>query len=82
MTHLPEPSKEWEQVRELYAVIDDIDSPKAQDFIQNLHDFLDPYIPFEEAVEGDCDRQFRWLNSLYERYVNGDEEAAEEWWDE
>lgn len=72
-------SKEWDQVQELYEMIDEIESFEAQDFITELFDLLDPDLPFLEQKSGQA---LKWLNSLYEQYVNGDEDAAKEIWDD
>lgn len=72
-------SKEWDQVQELYAMIDEIESFEAQDFITELFDLLDPDLPF---LDQKSEQALKWLNSLYEQYANGDEEAAKEIWDD
>lgn len=78
MDHTPE----WRMVIELMEYINEIDSDNASDFVENLYKNLEPHTPFEEQIEGDVEKQRTWLNSLFQRYVNGDLEAAQEAWEE
>ena len=73
-------TREWEMVCDLMGCRDDM-TEKASNFITKLHMFLDPYLPFREQVEGDPEKQEKWLHSLYERHMNEDEEAADDIWD-
>ena len=69
-------------VVELMDCLDDM-TDEAAKFIQKLHKFLDPYEPFLEQMEGldGGKNQEKWLNSLYEKHCNEDEEAAADIYD-
>lgn len=69
-------------VVELMEFVNEIESDKAADFIENLYQNLDPYAPFEDQMQGDVEKQRKWLYSLFERYVNEDPEAAAEIYEE
>lgn len=74
-------SEEWGMVIKLMEFINEIDSDRAAEFVENLYEHLDPYTPFEDVVEGNqesVEKQRKWLYSLYEKYVNKDPEAAQE----
>lgn len=70
-------SKEWDMVQELYEMIDDLDTHEQQEMVKTWFDNLDPHSPFLEQQTED---QQKWLYSMYERFVNGDDEAAEEYY--
>lgn len=65
---------------ELMGCLDDMTEAGAS-FVKTLHDNLDPYEPFEDQVEGDPEKQKKWLFSLYEKHINQDEEAAQDVWE-
>lgn len=71
------PIKEWELVQELIQVIDDFDNDEQRDFILSLFEFLDPNLPF---LEQQSEEQQKWLYYLHEKFVNGDEESANEYY--
>jgi len=77
-------SAEWGMVQELMLYMDEFDTDEQKQFIQSLFDNLDPYTPFCDQMEGLAggENQEKWLYSLYERYCNGDEDAAREIYDE
>lgn len=65
-------------VLELMDMVTEIDTDKGSDFVEDLYKHLDPYLPFREQQS---EEQEKYLNYLYEKFVNGDEEAAQEAWD-
>lgn len=69
-------SKEWGMVEELMAIKDEIENDNRADFVQELYDNLDPYLPFLEQMN---QRQKDYLYSIYDFYVNEDTEAFEGW---
>lgn len=77
---MKEESLEWMMVEELMGCLDDM-TEEASRFIKTLHSFLDPYEPFGDQVEGDPEKQKKWLFSLYEKHMNQDEEAAQDVWE-
>lgn len=77
---MKEESLEFMMTEELMGCLDDM-TENARKFIQTLHDNLDPYEEFSEQVEGDPEKQRKWLFSLYEKHMNQDEEAAQDVWD-
>ena len=83
MTSVPEETREWEMVVEIMDCLDDLKDSEAE-FIKKLHDNLDPYEPFLDQMEGleGGVNQEKWLNKIYEKYVNEDEEAANEIYNE
>lgn len=70
-----EKSEEWGMVQELLEMIDDLNADQ-QGFVQELFDYLDPYQPF---LDQKSEKSLDWLITLHEYYVNGNEEAFEEW---
>ena len=72
---MPLEIKEWNMVQELMEMIEDLETSKQQDFIQNLFDNLDPHESFLEQCN---QKQQDWLYILYDYYVNGNEDAFEE----
>lgn len=58
--------------------INEFTTDDSEDFVRKLYQNLDPYEPFEEQVIGDVEKQRKWLYSLYEKFVNEDEDAARE----
>ena len=76
----PEETLEWLKVEELMNHLDDL-TDGARKFIETLYGQLDPYETFESQVEGNPEKQLKWLNSLYEKHMNEDEEAANDIWD-
>ena len=70
-------------VVELMDCLDDM-TDAASTFVKELHDNLDPHEPFLEQMEGldGGKKQEAWLNSLYEKHCNEDEEAAQDIYDE
>ena len=79
-----EETREWSMVVELYNDHRDDMTEEASGFIKMLYDNLDPHEPFLEQMEG-LDggvNQEKWLNSLYEKHCNEDEEAAADIYDE
>jgi hypothetical protein len=79
MPEMPQETEEWGMIVELHEILDDLNDNQAK-FIKKLYNFLDPYEPFLEQMEGLSmgEPQLKWLHSLYERYCNFDDEAAEE----
>ena len=80
-----EQTPEWEMICSLYEIIDELETDAQQEFIKSLYNNLDPYQPFEEQVEGleeSVEKQTKWLYSLYEKYVEGDDESAKEVWED
>ena len=77
-----EETREWLMVVELMDCLDDMTDAGAT-FVKELHDNLDPYEPFLEQMEGldGGKKQEQWLNSLYEKHMNEDEEAAQDIYD-
>lgn len=75
---MPKQTREWLMVVELMEFLNEIDSDNAAEFIEKLYTNLDPYMPFAEQVIGDVEKQSKWLYSLYEKYINQDEDAARE----
>lgn len=77
---VPDETREWEMVKELYEECFDDLKDSEQEFIKKLYDNLDPYEPFLEQMEGlsGGKNQEKWLNSIYERVCNEDDEAAKE----
>ena len=69
------PTKEWAMVQELAEVITELETDEQETFITDLHYHLDPFLPF---LEQQSPEQEKWLYSLYEKYVNGDDDAAED----
>ena len=72
---MPLEIKEWNMVQELMEMIEDLETSKQQDFIQNLFDNLDPHEPFLDQCN---QKQQDWLYILYDYYINGNEDAFEE----
>ena len=71
-------------VVELFEIHDELPE-KAEEFIMNLHENIDPYAPFRPQLIGipeSMDRQDKWLHSLYEKFCNQDSETASEIWDD
>ena len=68
---------------ELMDCLDDLNDNEVE-FIQSLFDNLDPYEPFLEQMEGLAGgvNQEKWLNAIYERVCNEDDEAAEDIYDD
>lgn len=66
-------------VQELYEMIDDLKKEEQKVFVFDLFNNLDPYMPF---LEQQSEESEKWLYSLYEKYVNGDEEAAKEYYED
>ncbi len=66
-------------VVELAEVINEIDSDDAAQFVEDLYYHLDPFLAWEEQQ---TEEQRRWLYSLYEKFVNHDEEAARQIYEE
>ena len=80
---MPEEIPEWNMIQELYEIIDELETPAQQEFVKNLFENIDPYTPMEDQLIGlNPGKQLAWLYSLYEKFVNGDEETAREYWDE
>ena len=75
-----EETREWLMVEELMDCLDDM-TDGARKFIETLYGQLDPHEPFIDQVEGNPEKQLKWLHSLYERHMNEDEEAANDIWD-
>lgn len=69
------PTKEWDMVVELAEMINDLETDEQEAFITDLYNHLDPFLPFLEQQSPD---QEKWLYALYEKYVNGDEDAAQD----
>ncbi len=77
-------TEEWRMLEELFRIKDELPE-QAEDFIIQLHEHIDPHTPFSEQLIGlprSMAKQVTWLNSLYEKYCNDDEDTAEELWDE
>lgn len=68
--------KEWQMVQELYEMIDELETFEQQTFIQDLFDNLDPYMPF---LGQQSPAQEKWLYTLYDYYLNENEDAYEDW---
>jgi hypothetical protein len=68
-------SKEWLMTVELMEFINEIDSDNASEFVESLYRNLDPHEPF---LSQQNEEQEKWLYSLYQKYVEGDEDAAAE----
>lgn len=66
-------------VQELAEMITELETDEQETFITDLYNHLDPFLPF---LEQQSQEQEKWLYSLYEKYVNGDEEACAEAWEE
>lgn len=69
------PTKEWDMVVELAEMINDLETDEQETFITDLYNNLDPFLPF---LDQQNEEQERWLYALYEKYVNGDEDAAQD----
>jgi len=76
---MSETSKEWDMVQELYELIDELSTPAQQEFVKELFDNLDPYLPFLEQKSEDAET---WLYTLHDFYVNGNEDAFQETYEE
>lgn len=66
-------------VLELMDMVTEIDTDKGSDFVEDLYKHLDPYLPFREQQS---EEQEKYLNYLYEKFVNDDLEAARAYYDE
>lgn len=69
------PTKEWEMVCELAEVITLLETDEQETFIEDLYNNLDPFLPF---LEQQSEEQEKWLYSLYAKFIDGDEDAAED----
>jgi hypothetical protein len=67
--------KIWDKVGELMEMIDDIDNDKHRDFIVELHENLDPHNVEEELSQ----KQIDFLETIYDLYMNDNEDAFEDW---
>jgi hypothetical protein len=79
-----EPIPEWDLIERLYEIHDELPED-AEDFVINLKENVNPYEPLRDQLIGlpeSVERQEKWLHSLYERFCNEDEDAAEEIWDD
>lgn len=65
---------------ELMDCLEDM-TEEAQSFIKTLYHHVDPYEPLPDQLEGNPEKQIKWLHSLYERHINEDEEAVNDIWD-
>jgi hypothetical protein len=70
--------REWQMVKDLMESRDDM-TDAACDFVEDLHEYLDPNLPF---LEQQSEEQQRWLYSLWEKHMNQDDEAAQDIYDE
>lgn len=64
---------------ELAEMITELETDAQEAFISDLYNNLDPFLGF---LEQQSPQQEKWLYSLYEKYVNGDEDASGEVWEE
>lgn len=69
------PTKEWRMVLELAEMITELETDEQETFIEDLYNNLDPFLPF---LEQQSPEQERWLYFLYEKFVEGDQDAAED----
>lgn len=69
------PSREWEMVVELAELINELETDEQVQFIEELYNHLDPFLRFLDQKDSGAEK---WLYSLYEKYVNEDEDAARE----
>ena len=77
-------TEEWRMVQELYEIHDELPE-LAEEFIMNLYRNIDPCVDFRLQLIGlpmGVEKQMKWLYSLYERYINFDTDAAQEYWDD
>lgn len=66
-------------IQELMEMIDELETPAQQDMVQSWFDNLDPFAPF---LNQQSDGQQKWLYWMWEKFVNGDDESAREYYDE
>lgn len=62
-------------VCELAEVITLLETDEQETFIEDLYNNLDPFLPF---LEQQSEEQEKWLYSLYAKFIDGDEDAAED----
>lgn len=73
------PTKEWEMVVELAEMINELETDQQEEFIRSLYQHLDPFLSFREQQS---EEQEKYLNYLYEKFVNDDTDAAKAYYDE
>ena len=73
-------TREWMMIEDLYSLREEFDTEAQRVFIEDMHAHVDPYAPFKDQMVGleNGEPQERWLYSLWERYINLDEDAANE----
>ena len=72
------PTKEWEMIVELAGMITELETDEQEDFITDLYNNLDPFLPF---LEQQSQKQEKWLYALYEKYCNDNDELLKEYED-
>lgn len=70
--------KEWDYIQELYEIIDDL-SPSQQEMVRSWFENIDPNEPF---LSQQSEKQLNWLMWMWDKFVNGDDESAREWYDD
>jgi len=69
-------SRLWQKVQELMEVIEDGEMTSSEvDYVEGLFQNLDPSNPDEELSV----KQIEYVHCLHDRYINGNEDAFEEW---
>ncbi len=66
-------------IQELVEMIDELETPEQQEMVLSWFDNLGPYSPF---LDQQSEKQQKWLYWMHEKFVNGDNESAREFYDE